>query len=431
MTADDAPPGTDHRHGHGHGHGHDHELETGRLARRVLGAISIGVALVVALLVVVLWPPTHPRDLDDGSGVFLSSTQRDATVRDVVVGACDYDPSTQCQTVTFALRSGPDSGIDVVQVFPLVEGSIPRFEHGDRVVLDQYPDAQTGGRSYTYADRQRRSVLLYLAGLFAVVVLVLARWRGVAALVALVVSIVVLLRFVVPAILDGSDPVVVSLVGAACIAFFALYLTHGVNALTTVALLGTFASLLLTALLAWIFFEVGQFTGFVAEEVFYLQDLGLSIGVRGLLLGGVVIGAMGALDDVTVTQASAVAELRAADPTMSRMALYQAGVRIGRDHVASAVNTLVLAYAGASMPLLLVFTLSGQSLGTVANGEIVAIEIVRTLVGSIGLVAAVPLTTWLAALVAHGGPPAPAPVGGTEPIAGEAPAPPDRLELEQ
>jgi uncharacterized membrane protein len=388
-----------------HAHGHGHELAASRRARRVLGAVVGGVALVTVVLVVALWPPARPDpdDLSDASGLVLSSTQYDAVVETVDVARCDYsaDPEELCQTVGFGLRQGPDDGTVSTQVFPLVEGAVPRFEPGDRVVLDVYPDPATGERLYSYADRQRRPVLLWLAALFAVLVVALARVRGLAALVALVASVAVLLRFVVPAVLDGSDPVVVSLVGASLIAFVALYLTHGVTALTTVALLGTTTSLLLTAALAWLFFEVGQFSGFVAEEIFYLQDLGIEISVRGLLLGGVVIGAMGALDDVTVTQASAVAELRAADPAMPRAELYRAGLRIGRDHVASTVNTLVLAYAGASMPLLLVFSLSGQSLGSAANGEVVAIEIVRTLVGSIGLVAAVPVTTWLAALVAE------------------------------
>jgi uncharacterized membrane protein len=418
----------DHDHGHDHGHDHDdhgagpavvvhahghgHDLAASARARRVL-AIAVGIlGLVTLVLVVALWPPARPDpdDLSDESGLVLPSTQYEATVRTVEVATCEYasDPDERCQTVTFELRQGPDAGTTTTQVFPLVEGAIPRFEAGDRVVLDVYADPATGEPIYAYADRQRRPVLLWLAAIFSVLVVALARWRGVAALVALAASVAVLLRFVVPAVLDGSDPLVVSLVGASVIAFVALYLTHGVTALTTVALLGTASSLLLTAALAWLFFEAGRFSGFVAEEVFYLQDLGLEISVRGLLLGGVVIGAMGALDDVTVTQASAVAELRAADPAMPRGELYRAGLRIGRDHVASTVNTLVLAYAGASMPLLLVFSLSGQSLGAAANGEVVAIEIVRTLVGSIGLVAAVPVTTWLAALVAE--PPArPAP----------------------
>jgi uncharacterized membrane protein len=168
--------------------------------------------------------------------------------------------------------------------------------------------------------------------------------------------------------------------------------------MTTVALLGTLAALALTALLGWAFFAASEFTG-LSEEASYLRLVTDVVDVRGLLLGGVVIGALGALDDMTVTQASAVWELRRADPAMTRRDLYRSALRIGRDHVGSTVNTLLLAYAGASLPLMLLFVLSDQSLGTVANSEVVAVEIVRTLVGSIGLVAAVPATTWLASWV--------------------------------
>jgi uncharacterized membrane protein len=130
----------------------------------------------------------------------------------------------------------------------------------------------------------------------------------------------------------------------------------------------------------------------------------VQLNLSGLILAGIVIGSLGVIDDVTVTQASAVWELRAADPRMDRSGLFRAGLRIGRDHIASTVNTLVLAYAGASMPLLVLFVLAQQSLGTVANGEVVATEIVRSLVGSIGLVATVPVTTWLASVAVPTGP---------------------------
>jgi len=197
-------------------------------------------------------------------------------------------------------------------------------------------------------------------------------------------------------VLEGRDPFAVALVGAAAIAFLALYTSHGFTTMTTVALLGTLGGLACVAVLALAFMALADITGFGSEEAFIVSALGTQIDLRGLVLGGMVIGALGAIDDMTVTQASAVWELRATDPDIDRRDLLAAGLRIGRDHVASTVNTLVLAYAGASMPLLILFVLSQQSLGTVANGELVATEVVRTLVGSIGLVASVPITTWLA-----------------------------------
>ena len=213
----------------------------------------------------------------------------------------------------------------------------------------------------------------------------------------------ILLLFVLPAILDGRSPVMVAVFGSAGIAFIALYLAHGFNRMTTVAVIGTMSALALTALLSTVFVGLSEFTGLVSEES-SLLTLFEGVDVRGLLLAGIVLGAAGAIDDVTVTQASAVWQLKAANSDLGATALFRRGLRVGRDHIASMVNTLLLAYAGASLPLLVLFVLSDQSLGAVANSEVVAVEIVRTLVGSIGLVAAVPLTTWLAALAADGQP---------------------------
>lgn len=276
--------------------------------------------------------------------------------------------------------------------------STPTFDLGDVVVLSYVPEAGEGFE-YQFADRQRKPVLLWLAGLFAVAVVLLGRLRGLAALAGLAGSLVVLLQFALPAIIDGRSPIWVAVVAASAISFFALYLAHGIGPMTTVALLGTLSSLLLTAVLAAIFVGLADFSGFASEEAVFLQAAGGTLDLQGLMLAGVVIGALGALDDMTVTQASAVAELHDANPEMPTRQLLGAGLRIGRDHVASTVNTLVLAYVGASLPLMLLFVLSEQSLGNVANSEVVASEIVRTLVGSVGLVASVPLTTWLATQV--------------------------------
>lgn len=199
-----------------------------------------------------------------------------------------------------------------------------------------------------------------------------------------------------PSLLDGHPPVLVAVVAASVIAFIALYLAHGVSLSTSVALLGTFASLALTALLSWWFVAAANLTGFVDDSAFFLSVLGGEIDLRGILLAGFVIGALGVLDDVTVTQVSAVEELRQARPDADDRAIFRAALNIGRDHISSTVNTLFLAYAGAALPLLLLFTEAHQSISTIAGREIVATEIIRSLVGSIGLVSAVPITTWLA-----------------------------------
>jgi hypothetical protein len=219
------------------------------------------------------------------------------------------------------------------------------------------------------------------------------------ALVGIVVSFGVLLAFIFPAPLRGSPPIGVALTGAAVIAYVTLYLAHGVNIRTTVALIGTLAALTLTAVLAVAFAGAADLTGLASEESLSLLTFAPDLDFRGLLLAGVILGTLGVLDDVTITQVSAVAELHSADPELSARQLYAAGIRIGRDHIASTVNTLVLAYTAAALPLLLLFTQSGRRLGAVLTTETLAVDVVQTLVGSIGLVASVPLTTALACWV--------------------------------
>ncbi len=323
-----------------------------------------------------------------------------ARVESVEIGPCEFAADLTCTTVGFVLLAGPDEGDPFVQSFLEAEAA-PEFSVGEEVVLGYLPDVEPEFR-YQFQDRQRRPVLAWLTIGFALAVVALGRVRGLAALAGLGASVVVLLLFVLPAILDGREPVWVAVVGAAAIAYLALYLAHGFSTKTTVALLGTLGALGLTALLSALVIGAARISGFATEESVFLS-LFEGIDIRGLVLAGTVLGAAGAIDDVTVTQASAVWELKAADPSLGRASLFQAGLRIGRDHIASTVNTLLLAYAGAALPLLVLFIIAEQSLGTVANGEVVAVEIIRTLVGSIGLVAAVPLTTWLASLRAGGG----------------------------
>jgi uncharacterized membrane protein len=232
--------------------------------------------------------------------------------------------------------------------------------------------------------------------LFAVAVVALGRRSGLFALVGVVLSLGVLLVFVFPALLRGSAPIAVALVGTSVIAFGVLYLAHGVNERTTVALLGTLASLALTAILAVTFAGAARLSGLASEDSTTLLTFAPELDYRGLLLAAVIIGTLGVLDDVTVTQVAAVWELHRADPGQGPRRLYGSAIRIGRDHIASTVNTLILAYAAAALPLMLLFTQSGLALGDVLTTETIAVEVVQTLVGSIGLVASVPLTTALA-----------------------------------
>src|SRR3990172_7218168 len=363
---------------------------------RVLpGIVAGGLTAPVLVGMFLLRPIGEERP--DLSLIGINARVYEAVVDDVTGAPCQANSDLQCVEIGFRLTQGPDAG----SVFPMtyvVSETSPSFSVGERVVLNYQEGVDLEFR-YAYADRQRRPDLLWLGVLFAVVVVMLGRMRGLAALVGLAASIVVLLQFVIPAILDGRNPLLVAVVGSAVIAYLALYAAHCFTRMTTVALLGTLAALALTALLSWLVVGVAHFSGLTADEAFIITIAG-HFDLSGLILAGIVLGALGAIDDITVTQASTVWELQAVRPDLGKAALVRSGLKVGRDHVASTVNTLLLAYAGASMPLLLFFVLAGQSIGTVLNGEIVAVEVVRTLVGSIGLVAAVPITTWLAAVFA-------------------------------
>jgi uncharacterized membrane protein len=358
-----------------------------KLGWAVLGMTFLAVVGIVAL---------RPTDLPDVSGFGFAQEVVRGEVVEVVEASCSYAADLQCLRVSFRLLEGPDSGSITQEEWELLP-STPQFELDDRVVLNRIPEAPPLQR-YQFADRERRPLLIVASLVFAAIVVWLGRLRGLSALAGLVLSVAVLLAYIVPAILSGRSPELVALTGGVLIAVIALYLAHGIKFMTHVAAIGTLLSLGLTVVLAAVVTGLADFSGLVSEEASFLMVIG-DFDLRGLLLAGIVLGALGALDDVTVTQASAVWEVAAANEALDHRQLFAAGLRVGRDHVASSVNTLLLAYAGAAMPLMLLFGLSGQRLGIVANSEVVAVEIVRTLVGSVGLVAAVPITTWLAARV--------------------------------
>ncbi len=372
-------------------HGHENGL-TSRSVRRYLGLALVPFALVTVAGLVYLWPRHAFRPA-------LAVGQPPPLVRATVTRASGCARSSSgCQTVGVRIDSGPDLGREEA-LANVTLGPVPTLHRGDKVLLERTADPQVGQVQYSFVDFQRSLPLGLLALLFALVVVGIARWRGLAALAGLAVTWVVLVKFVIPALLLGRSPVGVALVGAAAIMFVVVYLAHGLSARSTTALLGTLLSLALTGVLAAVFVPATHLTGLQSEEAGYLQSLVGNISWSGLLLAGTVIGALGVLNDVTVTQASAVWELHHANPSQGQAALSRSALRIGRDHIASTVYTLVFAYAGASLPLLILFTLSNQGFTSVVTGEVLAEEIVRTLIGSIGLVASVPITTALASFV--------------------------------
>jgi uncharacterized membrane protein len=365
-------------------------------ARRVLAATSAVIGVMTLVGLVALWPRGHvvSRLLRDVAG---TSETYGAEVVSVAESPCPGTlPGEEvvCRSVTFRLTSGPDDG-ELATVESTGGAVIDAVEEGSSIIVARNPNAPREVR-YSFLDRERRPALFALTVVFAVAVVLLGRLRGLAALVGLVSTFFIILEFLLPAIISGGAPTVVAAFAASAIAYIALYLAHGFGPMTTIALLGTLASLVLTVALGSIFVGVAEFSGLASEEAFLINLGGGNVDVSGLVLAGVIIGALGAIDDMTVTQASAVSELVGSGSDRTRTSLFRAGLRIGRDHVSSTVNTLFLAYVGASLPLLLLFVLTDQSPLFVANREIVATEIVRALVGSIGLVASVPLTTWLA-----------------------------------
>jgi uncharacterized membrane protein len=339
-------------------------------------------------------------EFTEGGSVVLSRIAPNGTIESIESVPCDFDPDQACTTTMVRMANGPNKGeISTVELFPgqelgLAEGQeiMATFDFDGTVIAIAPPTMET---MYRYADQQRRWFLIGLTALFIAAVVALGRWKGIAAITGLGLSVVIIILWLIPSLLEGNPALPVAMIGAAAVAYLALYVSHGVNRTSTVALLGTLAALALITLLSWATTVLAEFTGVATEEATLLLTLdGFDIG--GLLIAGIVIGAAGALDDVTVTQASAIAEIRSADPTIDKLHLYKRGMSIGRAHVGSIVNTLVLAYLGAALPLTILFVLAQQSFGDVANGEVVAVEIVRALVGTIGIVAAVPLTTWMA-----------------------------------
>lgn len=249
-----------------------------------------------------------------------------------------------------------------------------------------------------FVDFVRTGSLLWLLTVFVVVIALISQWKGVRALLSMAFSLYVIIGYIIPHILIGEDPVRVSIIGSAILLAVTLYLTYGWTLKSHAAVLSMMLALVLTGTLAWLFVAFARLTGTGDENaMFLMQMLEVPIDLRGLLLGGMIIGALGVLDDLVTTQASATFELYGANPGMDFRALFAAAMRIGQDHVAATVNTLVLAYAGASLPMLLLFSLGRGDYGYLVNISFVAEEVVRTLVGSLGLIAAVPLTTVLAA----------------------------------
>jgi uncharacterized membrane protein len=305
------------------------------------------------------------------------------------------------QDLSVMILSGQNKGLVANVTYGkdqiLPEGLL--FHAGDQIMVEV--SSGPNNTVVNYADAVRTRPILILLGVFIVALIIVAHWKGVRSLLALVFSFVVVIAYIIPHIIHGEDPVRVSIIGSMIILVVTLYLTYGWNVKTHAAVIGILLVLLLTGLLAWAFVKIALLTGGGSEEALYLVQVpGIKIDLHGLLLGGIIIGALGVLDDLIITQASAVFELHQANTGLGFRQLYQSAYRIGQDHVASTVNTLVMAYTGVALPLLLLFAVERGNYTELISVASVAEEIVRTLVGSLGLVAAVPISTLIAALFA-------------------------------
>lgn len=389
-----------HTHGH-HAGGDVPDLRVGRRARVVVVVLLAVAAAATLAGLAWLWPRTAAPVLDttpEGSSYQVVTVTDTDLLADAQTGPALLAETAAGETVT--VQVAPEY-LDVVSA-------------GDRIRVLALPQA-TGAAPYVFVDLVRGPPMALLAAVLVVLVLAVARLRGVGALLGLAVSVAGVLGFTVPALLAGKPALPVALVTAAALLYVLLYLAHGVSVRTSTALLGTLGGLLATGLLAAWATGATHLTGLSGEHALDLLSLVPEASLRGILLCGMVLAGLGVLNDVTITQASAVWELRAVSPAASRRELFAGGMRIGRDHIASTVYTVAFAYLGAALPLVLLVAMSDRTLlDSLTSGEI-AEEVVRTMVGSIGLVLAIPLTTAVAAALVPG-PAAQDPAPRTSPV---------------
>ncbi|WP_328407142.1 YibE/F family protein [Nocardia sp. NBC_00403] len=418
---------TDHHHHH---HDHSEPIAIGTNAARVVIGLLTAIGVLVVIAAIVLWPSAQhvdiPLPMQSAGGGAVETEAGTVVLQDV--GACGSSSigkvfvdkpevprnnAYTCQRSLITIDSGPHKGNHTLLEIAPGPGQ-PDLRAGDHIRLVRQTDPN-GTPMYSFEDYSRGLPLLLIVLAFVVVIVVVARWRGLRALLGLIFAFAVLVGFLLPALLDGKPAIPVALVSGALILYAVLYLAHGVNLRTSSALLGTLTSMVLAAVLSWVAIETTHLTGLSEEQNTNVATYIQHVSITGLLLAGFIIGSLGVLNDVTITQASAAFELAALDESASRREVFAAAMRVGRDHIASTVYTLVLAYAGGALPLLLLFSVAGRSIRDVLTGDAVAIEIARSAVGGIALALSVPLTTAIAVMLAR-------PFGGKQ----QAPSAPAR-----
>ncbi|MEV0295803.1 YibE/F family protein [Nocardia sp. NPDC050710] len=403
-------------HHHHHHHDNSEPLAISATAARVVVGLLTVIGIFVAIGAIMLWPSEQsvdiPLPMQNAGGGAVQTEAGTVVVQDV--GPCGSPslgkvfadkpepPRTNaytCQRSLITIDSGPHEGNKTL--FEIAPGpGQPDLRAGDQIRVVRQTDPN-GTPLYSFEDYSRGLPLTLIVIAFVVVIIAVARWRGLRALLGLIFAFAVLVLFLLPALLDGKPAIPVALVAGSVILYVVLYLAHGVNLRTSSALLGTLTSMVLAAVLSWVAIEMTHLTGLSEEQNTNVATYIQHVSITGLLLAGFIIGTLGVLNDVTITQASAAFELAALDESASRREVFTAAMRVGRDHIASTVYTLVLAYAGGALPLLLLFSVAGRSIRDVLTGDAVAIEITRSAVGGIALALSVPLTTGIAAMLAR------------------------------
>ncbi|MGA8986695.1 YibE/F family protein [Aeromicrobium sp.] len=387
---------------HTHAHGTDLDGPPRPLLAKVLAGIVGVVAVAVGIGVFIFWPSSDeiPQDQNPYNAPGVSIIH--ATVTSSKPLECgsggegpDGLPEVAGKCATVDLVSSRGKGTLILDAARAKTG----VNAGDKIqVVRIARDGQEP--SYEFYDFQRGTPLVMLSLIFAVLVVAVARWRGLLAIVGIAVTLLVLTKFMLPAFLAGEDPLPVAIVGSTGIMLVVLYLAHGVSIRTTAALFGTLGGLAITAAFGAYATGWSNLTGVGSEDDQVLAAVAPLVDLHGVVAAAMVVAGLGVLNDVTVTQASAVWELRSAKPDASATEIFTSAMRIGRDHIASSVYTLVFAYAGSAMTILLLIVAYQQSLLQIATTEQIAQEVVRTLVGAVGLVLAVPITTLIAVALA-------------------------------
>jgi uncharacterized membrane protein len=365
--------------------------------------LLVPVALATVVGLIVLWPGGGPTRAQQAADIQMPPGTtypegRVVSVEKVPCGSETPGQAPQCATAVMEVLDGAGKGdFQQIQLSPDIVAA--GVEKGDVFVLSRDAGAE-GGTTYGFSDYARGTPIVVLAIAFALVVGLVARWRGLASLLGLGFAFFMLFRFILPGLLADESPTLVSLVGTSAIMFVVLYLAHGFSARTTTALIGTLFGLTLVAVMGSLAVSAARLTGLTTEETVVLQGYDPTLNFSGLVLAGVVVAGLGVLNDVTITQASAIWQLREVSPELTWRQLYSRGMAVGRDHIASTVYTIVFAYAGAALPLLLLFELYTRPVTVSLFSSAVAEEVIRTLVGAIALVLAVPLTTGIGAFFA-------------------------------